>query len=254
MAKTTVTISEKKFVDLFDKKLYRSIEVFIALRSKFDNGVIYKFTYLGLQALTGIPSKTIHRHVHRLMEEGMLSIHHGNLCCTGTDKQAKSIDTNSRNIKILVDKDRQRELIEHAILKRVADNKAYRIAERNTTGQKKGARRLVIPVPERCIDSADYVGLGIRGYATHLRLESRQAQRRKKALIEKGLIQAKHKFKVLKKLVTPLKYHTYLKNNPEKRGITYLCIQTMEIRQRLIDELLINSLAIPSPHTPLNVS
>lgn len=92
-------IPENLIQDAISNKWEISLAYFILLRGTYKNNTFYNFTYRSLEAKTGISFAVLSRHIKRLKDKGLISIHNGNLSLTGSRKLAELYDSKLIPIK-----------------------------------------------------------------------------------------------------------------------------------------------------------
>lgn len=86
-------LPENLIQDAISNKWEISLAYFILLRGRYKNNTYYNFTYRSLGLKTGISYAVLSRHIKRLKDKGLVSIHNGNLTLTGSGKLAELYDS-----------------------------------------------------------------------------------------------------------------------------------------------------------------
>jgi len=92
-----------------DQKWERSLSILIILRKTYTNPKFYNFSYRKTAKKTGLSISTLQRHIKKLTELGLITMHNGNLCIVGSTKLRKSLQ--SPLIAVEYDKDKNKQIL-----------------------------------------------------------------------------------------------------------------------------------------------
>jgi len=89
------------------QKWERSLSILIILRKTYKNPKFYNFSYRKVSKKTGLSISTLQRHIKKLTELGLVTMHNGNLCIVGSTKLRKSLQSPLIAVEYNNDKNKQ---------------------------------------------------------------------------------------------------------------------------------------------------
>lgn len=89
------------------QKWERSLSILIILRKTYKNPKFYNFSYRKVAKKTGLSISTLQRHIKKLTDLGLITMHNGNLCIVGSTKLRKSLQSPLIAIEYNKDKNKQ---------------------------------------------------------------------------------------------------------------------------------------------------
>lgn len=113
MQKTSITydkytwLPEAVIQQAIAQKRERSLSILIILRKTYKNPKFYNFSYRKVAKKTGLSVSTLQRHITKLTDLGLITMHNGNLCIVGSNKLRKSLQSPLIAVEYNKDKNKQ---------------------------------------------------------------------------------------------------------------------------------------------------
>ena len=191
MAKSTINLPIMLLHEANADGWLLQLSFFVRLKSYYSNSIFYNSRLISLSKELNVPVPTLSRYIKFLTAKGLLSKHHGNLCCLGNTKIKSNYEKCSFSIQIPIDHDNQLIVLRSAILELNLKGQQYHIDK--SVSAKYSKKKIYKTFKERYDNTRKYTGLSIMGISRLLNISKTAAMIYKNKAVSIGLMTAKTK-------------------------------------------------------------